>query len=50
MLSAEADNAYQDLHNSSSDHAKALSNNVADLLFKFVQNYDTNTFICSTAN
>ena len=26
MLSAEEDNAYQDLHNNSSDHAKASSN------------------------
>ena len=32
MLSAEADNAYQDLHNNSSDHAKTSSNNIANLL------------------
>ena len=50
MLLAEADNAYQDLHNNSSDHAKASSNNIANLLLKFVQNYNTSTFICSSAN
>ena len=50
MLSAEADNAYQDPHNSSSDHARASSNNIANLLSKFVQNYNTSTFICCPAN
>ena len=39
MLLAEADNAYQDLHNNSSDHAKASSNNIAncEIFFHFLQ-------------